>query len=200
MNTRNQLQKKQGFTLIELLVVIVIIMVIAAMMFVAAGRLRQTVKRRATYLLVKQIESACNQYYVEYNKWPTYTASGANTNNIVDANFTQMLQGNDIAICGGNPRRIVFLEVDSSRAITNGALIVPINPGINNPVNYFQFHFADGTYGSVNKGSYDWLQRPDKIGGIIATQRTGVIVWAVNPYGSSGDPNNTSSQYIGSWQ
>ena len=64
MKNRNS---KKGFTLVEIMIVVVIIGLLAAMAIPAFQKVRQNSRRSAMYNDARQLASAAQQYFLEYN-------------------------------------------------------------------------------------------------------------------------------------
>jgi prepilin-type N-terminal cleavage/methylation domain-containing protein len=64
-----------AFTLIELLVVIAIIAILMGLLFPALGGAKESAKRGQAGTEVRNIVSACKNYYTDYGKFPPYPAA-----------------------------------------------------------------------------------------------------------------------------
>jgi len=69
-------KNKQGFTLIELLVVIAIIGLLSTLSIVALNQARARSRDARRLADVKQIQTALEMYYNDYNAYPSSLASG----------------------------------------------------------------------------------------------------------------------------
>jgi prepilin-type N-terminal cleavage/methylation domain-containing protein len=122
--TRNQKRSSiRGFTLIELLVVIAIIGILAGLLLPALGGAREAAKKAKAGVLVNSLGLALKAYYNEYGYWPNnQTALTSDQSGCLDDAYGMkllwMLTGTDCYLnttsAGGNPRKIVFLDVKSS--------------------------------------------------------------------------------------
>jgi prepilin-type N-terminal cleavage/methylation domain-containing protein len=103
------LKSPRGFTMIELLVVVAIIGVLMSLLFPAVQGALDSAKKAQAKNDAMQIATAIVAYDTEYGRLP-------NTNSapqpLGSANFLGALTGSDTNL---NPRRIVFLEVLSSK-------------------------------------------------------------------------------------
>lgn len=118
-------RRKDGFTLVELLVVIAIIAVLAGAGFAAGNAAIQKAKRTTALSTATAIESAVNNFFIEYGTMPVSpvpTASVA-TNAGSGVDLLKTLLGLEAAT--GTPlntRAIKFLSVKEGKANRNGLI------------------------------------------------------------------------------
>jgi prepilin-type N-terminal cleavage/methylation domain-containing protein len=121
----------RGFTLIELLVVIAIIGILAGLLLPALGGAREAAKKAKTQTLIQGVSSALRAYYNEYGTWPNYQTGKTADYLLSDTDGQRLiwiLTGTDCYLdtttSGGNPRKIVFLDVKGADLglVTSGYL------------------------------------------------------------------------------
>jgi type II secretory pathway pseudopilin PulG len=104
--------------LIELLVVVAIIGILAGLLLPALGGAREAAKKAKTQALIGSLSTSLRAYYNEYGTWPNYQSAKNADYTLTDADGMRLLfilSGTDCyldsATAGGNPRKIVFLDV-----------------------------------------------------------------------------------------
>jgi prepilin-type N-terminal cleavage/methylation domain-containing protein len=109
-----QTNGSRGFTLIELLTVIAIIGILASLLIVGVNAALRKSRQTKAAAEVRQVASAWEWYYREYNVWPSGVGGteGGAPDNI--SNGSNILAGAN-APAGVNPRGIVFMEFESGR-------------------------------------------------------------------------------------
>ena len=90
--------QKRGFTLIELLVVIAIIGLLSTLAVVALGSAREKARDSKRLSDVKQMQTALELYFTDYNTYPTSTVASLGTG-------SALCLGSEgwAATCTGNP-------------------------------------------------------------------------------------------------
>lgn len=131
-----------GFTLIELLVVIAIIGILAGLLLPALGGAREAAKKARAGVLVNSLGLSLKSYYNEYGYWPNNSggtlAETADLTSAQNQDLYLMLTGTDTWIggtAGGNPRKIVFLDVKSADLGLVDTSYVKASSGSTNLVN-----------------------------------------------------------------
>lgn len=118
-------RRKDGFTLVELLVVIAIIAVLAGAGFAAGNAAIQKAKRTTALSTATAIESAVNNFFIEYGSMPKSGLSGdtveVNTRDDIDV-LTVLLGLNETTNPPLNTRAIKFLSVKEGKANRNGLI------------------------------------------------------------------------------
>ncbi len=120
------MKSSPAFTLIELLVVIAIIGILMALLFPALSTAMDSAKRTQAKNDVVQLATAITAYETEYGRLPTNGgASGG-----VSSTFLEPLLGVSTNTNSGNPRKIVFIELNAAKkgkggTNTNGAFVDP---------------------------------------------------------------------------
>lgn len=117
-------RRKDGFTLVELLVVIAIIAVLAGAGFAAGNAAIQKAKRTTALSTATAIESAVNNFFIEYGSMPKsgLTEDTKIVNTKDDLEVLTVLLGMENATTPLNPRAIKFLAVKEGKANKNGLI------------------------------------------------------------------------------
>ena len=106
-----QISSRQGFTLVELLVVISIIAILAGILLPTVVNAFKKASDAQVRTELKSIETAVKAYVNEYSKLPLEDDWHGDP----DMNLTEAQAKLTIArLVGGNPRKIVFLESNTS--------------------------------------------------------------------------------------
>lgn len=118
-------RRKDGFTLVELLVVIAIIAVLAGAGFAAGNAAIQKARRTTALSTAIAIESAVNNFFIEYGSMPKSGLTGdtvvVNTKDDLDV-LTVLLGLNETGTTPLNARAIKFLTVKEGKANRNGLI------------------------------------------------------------------------------
>jgi prepilin-type N-terminal cleavage/methylation domain-containing protein len=93
------LKRKKGFTLLEMIVVVAIIAVIGAIVILPNINAINTVRKSVDKENTKVLESAFEQYYMDYSEFPSNVATGvvdlSKTSNplktLVDSNYLKTI-------------------------------------------------------------------------------------------------------------
>ena len=102
------LKSPSGFTMIELLVVMAVIGVLMSLLFPAVQGALDSAKKAQAKNDVVQIATAIVAYDTEYGRLPNSNAAPQ----VVNSNILGALTGTDTNL---NPRKIIFLEIQTSK-------------------------------------------------------------------------------------
>lgn len=159
--------------MIELIAVMTIILILAGLLLTALARARNRALRVAALTEIKQIETAWERYFAEYQTWPSNDFRETET--ILDGTLAGILDGN-------NPKNISFMHFSRVNTSSN-----PISPwgnkggaGTGEDCFYCQF---DTDY------DQNILFQTNTI-------RRSVIVWTLDQNARTDDPD----RIIGSWK
>lgn len=119
ISSRADRRPPAAFTLIELLAVIAIILVLAGLLLPVLSRAHSHAMRVAAKAEVKQIETAWNQYFAEYQTWPTNVHDEATQP--LTGQLLWILQGSNI--WNANPKSISFMHFTRYDTASN-----PVSP------------------------------------------------------------------------
>ena len=194
----------KAFTLIEMLVVIAIIAVLAALLLPSISKVQKHAKKVKATAEVAQIAAAWQQYYSEYQRWPSIVTT-EDPMPLVGELAEVLYRGDNDT--GDNPRRLRFMDFKNYSSETN-----PITPwadpdvlepaGASDPdAQYFYWVMFDRDYNNEISGSAVTPEIDDPLTNDV---RRTVIVWAVNPDVAEGmdegDPDFSELYIIGSWE
>ena len=108
---------RAAFTLVELLAVMAVIALLVGILYPTLRSIRDGAKKSQAKSDVQKLETAFQQYYNEYGKWPDTTGRTWN-------DYTSMLNGNRKPYDGGaatawatanNPRGIKFMDFEKKQ-------------------------------------------------------------------------------------
>ena len=103
--------KKKGFTLIELLVVIAIIGLLSTLAVIALNNARQKSRDAKRVADVKQLQTALEMYYNQYNSYPPCGTYGTENDGAVVAVYE--MNDTDYAECAKNLKAEFFGGIES---------------------------------------------------------------------------------------
>jgi prepilin-type N-terminal cleavage/methylation domain-containing protein len=210
--------RKRGhaFTLVELLVVIGIIAILAGVIVASVSAAIKYAKRTKSAAIAVQLQTAVQNYYVEYGVYPTQSGFPSTTGDAYYTGTTTSLTGWEnliYALCGNinpatgttvtpavsNTRSVPFLAPSRSDCDANG---VPVNPfGLSGTTGSTYFYMAlDTDYSGIIGDSGD---AQGKIPNFTASTNVmanpaqpvtgGVAVWCPNDQSTAaGTPSNVS--------
>lgn len=169
-----------GFTLIELLAVVAIILILAGLLLPVLSRAHTHAMKVAAKAEVKQIETAWNQYFAEYQTWPSNLTEAA-AYPLTDQ-LLWILQGSNVA--NANPKSISFMHFTRYDTASN-----PVSPWGSRTA---PLAATDHYYCKFDV-NYDETILTDTAP--PASVRRSVIVWTYNRSVRTNDPDYV----LGSW-
>lgn len=177
------IRSSRGFTLIELLIVIAIIGILMALLFPAVNSAIDAARRAQAKNDVTQLATAITAYETEYGRLPGSGTSDFNGK--VTQSFMDILTASGSGT-NDNPRKIVFLEVNSwkkGKSGTNG----------NN--------FADPWGGSYYVAlDYDYDNTLSGIGTNSTNVRKKVAAWNKPADQTNVSASQKTRRYVNSWE
>jgi prepilin-type N-terminal cleavage/methylation domain-containing protein len=177
-------RRQKAFTLIELLVVIGIIGLLTSILVPALMIARSRARAMMVRTEVKSLEAALNQYYMQYQRWPTElfgTSDGETEAVPITDDMAKLLRGirDSLVLTNNNPMGLRFMDFDRKRFNSEGN---PVGPwgDLETSTNYFYAKF-DMNYDNVISAG-DPLPKEEI--------RRDVIVWMYDP---------DRKEVLGSW-
>ena len=185
-------RRPAGFTLVELLVVIAIIAVLAGAGFAAGNAAIQKAKKTTALATCTAIESAVNNFYVEYGVMPKDSLSSDTKVKSDDTTFLKVLLG----IEGGganvlNGRSIKFLSVKEGKAKKNGLIYDAAGTNVSGLYDPW-----GGKYSVMLDGDYDEKITVQTAAGISKVINKRVAAWSNGADAVSGSGGKANDDVL----